>query len=309
MSNRKRASILGVVIGNGGFMFGALEYGMTDIILLRCFAIMGCGSIILYQMLQPRLQYVSAGWNGIYVLTNIIQLKIAAASPPPELSWEEARLHELFEKNISATHFFEILALGEWLWLVDGAVLAEEGASPEEAQLTFVTEGTCSVSLNGEKVAEMGPGSTIGELGMLVDGPVSATVAAAGPVRCFSVPIRSLRERLEAEPTLRAPLEKLFSGTLATKALAMDDTLPLQNYRAMLEVACTLDEFEGISEGVQEYRVQHGVSAELHAQLMEELPQCVHKPFRISSSQTAEQRHLAHTDASQSDAVVTLSKE
>lgn len=259
------------------------EYGVTDIIWLRLFAIGGCGFIVAYQLLQPRVQWLSAGWCAVYVAVNVYQLVSLSATASPSLSWEEERWRSRFAHHVTVEQFHSLMALGEWLWLVDGALLAEEGADrPSEGHLALIAEGVCEVSVAGEVVAELGPGSAVGEIGMVTDVPAScATVTAVGSVRCFSVPVGAVQELLESQPELRRPLERTFACMLAGKVVAMNERLQRRNYRAVLEVACVLDEQPGIIEGVEQYRRQHGVSDELHRTLLEEVPQCIHRPFPI----------------------------
>lgn len=274
-------------LGHAGYVMGLLEYGVTDIILFRIFAI-GCGFFVAaFQFSQPRPQWITVAWMNFYAAINIYQLSFDF-EPPPKMSWEEEKLYTLHAKHISAAHFYELLQVGEWLWLVDGAILTEQGADRSGARLLFIMEGTCNVVVGGQTVAELGPGSTVGEVGVLPTktvetiGTINASVAASGCVRCFSVPVKLVQERLEEKPKLRRHLERLFSSSLAAKAAAMGETAKVRNYKAVLEVACTLDEHDGISVGVEDYRVRHQISVEVHEALMEEIPQCVHRPFRPS---------------------------
>lgn len=286
MKRQRLMSRIGLVLGHGGYILGLLEYGVTDIIWLRIFAIGGCGMVVGYQLLQPRVQWISATWCFIYVAVNVFQLATSMGSPAAPLSWEEARLHGCFSRHVTVGQFSKLLALGEWLWLVDGAILAEEGQTSRGSCLFFITEGSCDVSVGGRTVAQIGPGSVVGEASLLfAERAVSATVTSLDSVRCFAVPVAKVQELLEAEPELRVPLERIFMDTLAAKVVAMNEQVRARSYQAVLEVACTLDGRDGMAAGVAEYRSRHAVPDELHARLMEELPQCAHKPFRVWPSE------------------------
>jgi len=284
MKRQHLMSRISLVLGHGGYVLGLLEYGVTDIVWLRLFAIGGCGMVVGYQLLQPRVQWISATWCFVYVAVNVYQLFRFIGSSPPALSWEEARLHGLFSHRITASQFSSLMALGEWLWLVDGALLAEQGrgrGAPSE--VFFVAEGTCEASVGGRRLAWLGPGSLVGEAAVLRDGDTrrqEMTVTAQGSVRCFAVPAAQLQALLDTAPELRAPLERIFSDALAAKFAAMIRQIEAHKYQAALEVACTLDDRAGIASGISKIRGQYGISLEDHVRLMEELPQCAHKPFR-----------------------------
>jgi len=301
MRNHEKASQIGLLFGHAGYFMGLLEYGVTDIILLRVFAIGCCGLVVGFQLLQPRVQWVSAVWCGIYVAVNVVQLALLLGVTPPSLSWEEEDLHARLAHQITAVQFHSLMALGEFCWLVDGAMMAEEGTDRDsEGRLLVLTDGLCRVAIGGEVVAELGPGSVVGEIGLVTSTPAScATVSAAGSVRCFSVPVRSVVQLLEEQPEMKRPLERIFASSLAAKVRSMNERVHRRNYRAVLEVACSVDGHEGISGAVEESRRRHGISYELHEELMDELSQCVHRPFRRPHAASVEpSRPHGHTEAS-----------
>jgi CRP-like cAMP-binding protein len=57
-----------------------------------------------------------------------------------------------------------------------GVVLAEQGTAGRE--FFVVTDGSATATRNGERLAELGPGSFFGELALLDGGPRTATVVA-----------------------------------------------------------------------------------------------------------------------------------
>ena len=165
---------------------------------------------------------------------------------------------------------------------MDGARLTEQGTSRDESFLYFITVGTCDVVVDGRRVAELGPGDIVGELGLLAaedKSGSSATVVAQGSVRCLSIPVAKVREAFSADPKTSAAFERVAIDSLKSKVDSMYDQLRDQNYRAVLEVACQLDDVDGISARVAEHRRANGISAETHARLLDELPQCGHRPF------------------------------
>jgi CRP-like cAMP-binding protein len=68
-----------------------------------------------------------------------------------------------------------------------GAVIARQG---EFAYHVFVVrEGTAVVTIDGELVRSLGPGSTFGEIGVLDHGRRTANVVAATPMRLLTMTV------------------------------------------------------------------------------------------------------------------------
>jgi len=293
MQHHQLSRKIGLRLGHAGYGIGLFEYMVTDIVLLRAFAMMGAGSIVSWQLLQPKVQWVTAAWNMIYASVNMVQLAILQGDvydmtrqqlrgyltswglpvPPerlPAMTWEVAKLHRQLRHRLTVRQFSALVDVGEFFWLVDGALLAEERGG--EACVYLVTDGACEVS-----IAVLGPGSAVGEVAFMgLQG--GATVRALGTVRCFSVPLAKVRELSEA-PGMKGALEGVFVDTLASRLAAMQEAVQLQNYRAVLEVACSMGRSANIATGVAEYRKRHGITFEEHAAVLDALPQCEEGAF------------------------------
>jgi CRP/FNR family cyclic AMP-dependent transcriptional regulator len=98
----------------------------------------------------------------------------------------------------------------------DGKVLMTQDESAREAFV--VLEGKVKVSINGRKVAELGPGSMLGELGLLDRGPRTATVVADGPIEVLVLGPREFSGLLSEVPTISSKLLK----ALASKVRELD---------------------------------------------------------------------------------------
>ena len=66
-----------------------------------------------------------------------------------------------------------------------GAVIARQGDFAYH--LFVVREGTAAVTIDGELVTSLGPGSTFGEIGVLDRGRRTANVVAATPMRLLTM--------------------------------------------------------------------------------------------------------------------------
>jgi hypothetical protein len=82
----------------------------------------------------------------------------------------------------------------------EGETLVEQGAEGNE--LYLVLDGMLAVEVDGEPVAEVGPGALLGERALLEGGKRTATLRAATPVRVTVVPADAIDE--SALPELAA---------------------------------------------------------------------------------------------------------
>lgn len=94
----------------------------------------------------------------------------------------------------------------------DGTELMKQDQSAREAFV--LTEGTVVVKRNGRKVAELGPGAILGELGLLDKGPRTATVTTQGPVEALVLGAREFAGLLDEVPSISHKLLKAMAARI-----------------------------------------------------------------------------------------------
>src|SRR5947208_9081579 len=67
----------------------------------------------------------------------------------------------------------------------EGQILVKQG--DYSVELIAIEEGTADVMRDGEKIASLGPGDLIGEMGLLEHRPRSADVIARAPMRLIKL--------------------------------------------------------------------------------------------------------------------------
>jgi CRP/FNR family cyclic AMP-dependent transcriptional regulator len=97
-----------------------------------------------------------------------------------ELSPQEAKRLATFATETSAA---------------DGQILMKEGDYPVE--LIAIEEGTADVIQDGKKIASLGPGDLIGEIGLLEHTPRNADVVASAPMRLLKLTHWEIRRMSE----------------------------------------------------------------------------------------------------------------
>ncbi len=103
-----------------------------------------------------------------------------------------------------------IARVSDVLSLPDGHALTRQDETSREAFV--ITGGKAIVRRNKRKVAELGVGSVVGELGLLDRGPRTATVVADGPIEVIVIGPREFSALLDDVPSLNHKLLKSLAG-------------------------------------------------------------------------------------------------
>jgi CRP-like cAMP-binding protein len=84
-----------------------------------------------------------------------------------------------------------------------GTVLVKEGEPGDEFYV--IVDGRASVSVEGEPIAELGPGSFFGEMALIDGGERVATVTAVGPLELLTLARADFNRMLEVAMPALAP--------------------------------------------------------------------------------------------------------
>ncbi len=99
---------------------------------------------------------------------------------------------------------------GDVISLPDGHTLTTQDEPSREAFV--ILDGAAVVRRNDRKVAELGPGAMIGQLGLLDRGPRTATVVADGPVEVLVLAPRQFSSLLDEVPAINHKLLRSLAG-------------------------------------------------------------------------------------------------
>jgi len=289
---RRRVAL---VAGHLGYITGLFEYVMTDMLWLRAFALSGCVLIVGYQMAQPKIQKLSAGWNTIFSLVNIYHIALLLRKLPP-LSEEEASLLDALAERLTRSQFHALLQAGEWRSFGSGERLAAEGSGGAEQEVFLISSGECDVVQGDVPVGRLTAGGVVGEVGLLAEAPgdqcpdveASASVVARGGVRCLCLP----RARLQKEPELQEALQGVFAAALAAKVDALPRQWTLQRYAALLQLAAAVGPGEAGGEAVlaeaEAFGEQSGLSDEERRGVAEAVQRALRQPPSSPAACSAE---------------------
>jgi CRP-like cAMP-binding protein len=98
-----------------------------------------------------------------------------------------------------------------------GKVLMRQGEPGHE--MFIIASGRVSIDRDGRQIGERGPGSAIGEMALLSEGPRNATVTTLEPSRLLYAGHREFHSLMDAHTTLRL---HILEG-LASKIRMLDE--------------------------------------------------------------------------------------
>ena len=105
-----------------------------------------------------------------------------------------------------------IAKASDQLSLPEGHVLMKQGETAREAFV--IISGQATVTRNDRKVATLGPGDTVGELGLLDMGERTATVVADETMDVLVIGPREFRALLDEVPSLTKKLLTTLAATV-----------------------------------------------------------------------------------------------
>ena len=106
----------------------------------------------------------------------------------------------------------KIAKAGDEVVMPAGSLIVDQGQTGREAFV--IISGTAVVKRNGKKVANLGPGSVVGELSLLDHGPRTATVVAESDVTLFVVSQRHFLGVIDDVPALAHKLLASLAGRI-----------------------------------------------------------------------------------------------
>lgn len=138
---------------------------------------------------------------------------------------------EIFAKNylvngLSKEAVDQIAAIAVFDGKIAGESLIEKG--DKSGDLFVILEGTVNVYTDkGDKIADSGPGSVLGEVALVDDGPRSATAVCVGQVKYARLPAKDLRKFMATNKdvgfVMLANLSRVLSMRLRKTAAVMED--------------------------------------------------------------------------------------
>jgi hypothetical protein len=160
------------------------SYVVKDILWLRLLTVVAGILLLPYYIMQPVPLWPAIAWSGVFLLVNIVQIKILLLERRPiRLAPDEQRLYELVLQNLSPRQFARLLRLGHWEDLGPSDRVIEHGKPL--SRLIVVFSGRLAVEADGSRKAELKAGHFAGEMSFVTGQVPLADVFATEPTRIF----------------------------------------------------------------------------------------------------------------------------
>ena len=156
-----------------GLFLIVLALAMPTLGLVRAVALAAAAlGILLSAVVVP--DPIGVFWWSLLAAVILIRMAIARGRGfGGHLNAEERLFQEKVVPGLSAGQTRQLLTAGRWRDVVAGTTLTRAGETVTE--LCFVTRGQVDIVVDRRRVAEVGPGSLIGEIGMSTGEPATAT--------------------------------------------------------------------------------------------------------------------------------------
>ena len=169
-------------------------------------------------LVSSGLAYDAAAFFWWSLLVIVAVVRIVAASDwryGGRLGGEEKLFYERIVPGLAPGQVRKLLAVGQWREVVPGTVFTRAGE--RNAELCFVVRGQVDIVVDGKKVADCGPGSLIGEIGLSTGDPATATAICATPVRYLGFETNRLYRLLDGHVELQDAIELAIEKSLREK--------------------------------------------------------------------------------------------
>jgi hypothetical protein len=132
-----------------------------------------------------------------------------------ELTDAQRALRDRHFPNLEPRDFLLLLRAAREQGLEPGAVLAREGQ--DLPPVTLVLEGAAVVESGGRRLADIGPGTFIGEMSYVTGEPASATVTVTEAASCLVWSRSELRRLAQRHPQVGAALGAMMGADMSRK--------------------------------------------------------------------------------------------
>ena len=209
-------------LGHAGYVLLIVSMLMTRITWLRVLAI--ASGVLEGSFYLVNNDPVSLFWEGIFVLTNVAQLAIAAyRNQMARFSADERAFYEIAVPTLEPAEARRLLHAGRWIDAAPGTVLAREGEPVPD--LAFLVAGEVDIVVGSQVVGQCGPGSFVGEISVSTGGPASATATARTAVRYLAFERVFLRGLLDGSGEIGRAVELAFRHGLRDKLMRTNQAM------------------------------------------------------------------------------------
>ena len=199
------------------FLTVAVAFLVRDVLWLRGL------SIIAYSLFmavaaaaRPEAPWSLLAWYGGFIGINVVHaVWLICERQMCRLSDDEKRLLELAFPALDQLTLKRLLRQGRWRTFDPTTRLTQRDQHPDWLYVIF--DGRVDVYLDGQTVAQIGPGHFVAEIAFVSQSPASADTCAGTTVRAFCWEQAALRRLCRRQPDLREAMYSAIGPDLARK--------------------------------------------------------------------------------------------
>jgi CRP-like cAMP-binding protein len=213
----------GDTAGHISYLIIAISYWLTNIYWLRVTAVVGLLFEVAYFVLvSGTTLYTGIGWDLVFIAINLFHLaRLTRERMRVHLASDDRDLLRTMFDGLDDAQIGMLLNSSSWHKMDVGERLTIEG-EPVSA-LMLIATGQASVAVGDAVIAQIGPGSFIGEMAFLTEGVASATVTTTHPTRVMKIEQARLKTLLIIDHQIAAVLHRLLGADLAQKLRARNE--------------------------------------------------------------------------------------
>ena len=188
---------------------------MPTVLLIRI-AALAAGLVLIVLATVVASDPVGLFWAILFVVVNLVQLVLVLRRDwGSAFNAEERLFHERLVPSLGRVQTRRLLAAGHWRDVAAGSALTKQGEIANE--LCFISRGTVDIMVDGHKVADVGAGGLVGEVGLSTGDPATATAVCATPVRYLGFAATDLYRVLDRDSDLQDAIELAIQKSLRGK--------------------------------------------------------------------------------------------
>lgn len=161
---------------------------------------------------------VGVFWESLLLSVNVLRLSVDhLRDRVASFSTEDRAFVDQVFPTMSPSLKRRLLDAGQWLDCPAAMILSHQGVAV--THLSWLSQGSADVEVDGERVSRVGRGELVGELTVLDGDCASATVRLAGPARLWRIEAAALRRLAQRRPEIRTGLDAAFTAEMRRKLM------------------------------------------------------------------------------------------
>ena len=205
----------GGLVGHLSYLLLIVSMMMRSMLRLRLLVIASALVGISYSVFWLN-DPVGLFWESLLLSVNLVQITLLwRANHRARFSPEEERLAERLLGDLPKGRARVLLDKGTWSGGPADMQLTREGEAPRH--LFYISKGEVSIRSGGTEIATCGPGSLVGEMSLVDDGPASATAVATTPLNYWTIPTATVRTLRDSDMDISLAIEAGIAHALKAK--------------------------------------------------------------------------------------------